>query len=228
MTPLQFATAYFPTATRVSAGTGIDSTVLLAQWANETAWGTVVVSNNLGNIRCSPTTFCRYATLDDFATACVATFHNGFYEPVLRAGTPSAQLAAIVASPWSSGHYGGSLQSFYLPLEEAMNINEKRAWVLISFVAALGRTPASAADRDGWANQITDDGSNLDAIVTNIVNSPEGMTHLAAIRALVAAGPAKPGPAGPPGPQGQAGPPGPAGTTPTTGTIAGPITVKLT
>ena len=84
-------------------------------------------------------------TLDDFATACIATFHNGFYEPVLRAGTPSAQLAAIVASPWSSGHYGGSLQSFYLPLEEAMNINEKRAWVLISFVAAPGRTPASAA-----------------------------------------------------------------------------------
>jgi len=139
-----------------------------------------------------------------------------------------SQLAAIVASPWSSGHYGGSLLSFYLPLEEAMNIFEKRAWVVVSYVAGLGRTPASGTDRDSWANQIADDGSNLDAIVSNIVNSPERLSHRAGIAALLAAGPAKPGPAGPPGPQGPAGPPGAAGTTPTTGTIAGPITVKLT
>jgi hypothetical protein len=77
----------------------------------------VVVGNNLGNIRCSPTTFCRYASLDDFAAACIATFHNGFYGAVLAATTPKAQLAAIVASPWSSGHYGGSLDAYYQPLE---------------------------------------------------------------------------------------------------------------
>lgn len=117
MTPAQFAAAYNPTAQVVSRGTGIDNVVLLAQWANETAWGTVVVGNNLGNIRCSPTTFCRYATLDDFATACIATFHNGFYNAVLAATTPEAQLAALVASPWSSNHYGGNLHPFYDPLE---------------------------------------------------------------------------------------------------------------
>ncbi len=145
MTPEQFAAAYFSTADKVKAGTGIDPTVLLAQWSNETAWGTAVFANNLGNIRCTPTAFCQYATLDDFANGCIATFHNGFYAAVLAATTPLAQLAAIVASPWSSGHYGGSLLAFYLPLEELMNIFEKRAWVLMSFVAGLGRTPESAA-----------------------------------------------------------------------------------
>ena len=117
MTPAQFAAAYNDTARAVGSGTGLDNVVLLAQWANETAWGTVVRGNNLGNIRCSPTTFCRYASLADFATACIATFHNGFYNAVLAATTAEAQLAAIVASPWSSGHYGGNLHPYYDPLE---------------------------------------------------------------------------------------------------------------
>jgi Mannosyl-glycoprotein endo-beta-N-acetylglucosaminidase len=117
MTPADFAAAYRDTAEKVSRGTGIDPMVLLAQWANETAWGTVVVGNNLGNIRCSPTTFCSYATLDAFAQACIATFHNGYYDAVLAATTAEAQLAAIVASPWSSAHYGGDLHPFYDPLE---------------------------------------------------------------------------------------------------------------
>ena len=117
MTPAQFAAAYNPTAQAVGRGTGIDNVVLLAQWANETAWGTVVVGNNLGNIRCSPTTFCRYASLGDFVTACIATFHNGYYNAVLAATTAEAQLAALVASPWDSNHYGGTLHPFYDPLE---------------------------------------------------------------------------------------------------------------
>jgi hypothetical protein len=117
MTPAEFAATYGACARTVSDGTGIDSAVLLAQWANETAWGTAVAGNNLGNIRCSPTSFCQYASIDDFAAGCIATFHNGFYNAVLAATTPAAQLAAIVASPWSAAHYGGTLQPFYDPVE---------------------------------------------------------------------------------------------------------------
>ena len=76
MTPADFAAAYRDMAGTVSQGTGIDNVVLLAQWANETARGTHVVGNNLGNIRCGPTTFSRYATLHDFAQACFATFYD--------------------------------------------------------------------------------------------------------------------------------------------------------
>jgi hypothetical protein len=117
MTPAEFAATYGACARTVSDGTGIDSAVLLAQWANETAWGTAIAGNNLGNIRCSPTSFCQYASIDDFAAGCIATFHNGFYNAVLAATTPAAQLAAIVASPWSAAHYGGTLQPFYDPVE---------------------------------------------------------------------------------------------------------------
>jgi hypothetical protein len=117
LTPTAFAKKFRATAQQVSAGTRIDPIALLAQWASETAWGQVVVGNNLGNIRCSPTSFCSYPTLSDFAKDCIATFHNGFYEAVLAAKTADDQLAAIVASAWSAGHYGGSLTAFYQPLE---------------------------------------------------------------------------------------------------------------
>lgn len=171
MTPQQFVAAYLPTAQRVSAGTGIDSFVLLAQWANETAWGAVIRGNNLGNIRCSPTSFCQYATLDDFADAAVRTFHNGYYPNVLAATTVAAQLAAIVASPWSSGHYGGSLQSFYEPLEaldltpdqaqELKDTNDKttEVWNLLRTGFHFGTNPR-------WIHD------ELEAIKTK-VNQPE-------------------------------------------------------
>jgi hypothetical protein len=109
ITPPDFASTYAPYADAVSHGTGIDAGVLLAQWGVETAWGNAINNlNNLGNIRCSPTTFCQYATLDDFVLACIATWHNGFYGAVLAAtGAPPAdQIAAIGQSPWSGQHYG--------------------------------------------------------------------------------------------------------------------------
>ncbi len=120
MTPQAFAAAYLSTAQQVSAGTGIAAGVLLAQWANETDWGTAWAGapNNLGNIRCGPGGAIQscYATLADFAAAAIATWHNGYYGAVLAAVGPDAQLATICASPWSSGHYGGSLAAFYAPL----------------------------------------------------------------------------------------------------------------
>lgn len=119
MTPQQFLNTYQSTAKAVSAGTGIDFVVLLAQWANETAWGTAWAGApyNLGNIRNGPSgSIISYASLQEFVTACIATWHNGYYTAVLAARTPADQLAAICASPWSSGHYGGSLASFYDPL----------------------------------------------------------------------------------------------------------------
>lgn len=171
MTPGDFAARFGDTARVVSAGTGIDPIVLLAQWANETAWGTQLAGNNLGNIRCSPTTFCRYATLDDFAAACIATFHNGFYGAVLAATTAQDQLAAIVASPWSSGHYGGSLQSFYDPLEVYEMTPEEHAWLkavytvlspvslkqILDVVVQIQKTQAtSGALTPAQAQQLTD------------------------------------------------------------------------
>lgn len=117
MTPKAFTESYLLTAQHVSAGTGIDPYVLLAQWACETGWGEFVYGYNLGNIRDKPGSFARYLSLSDFARACIDTWHNGYYPNVLAAQGAEAQLAAICASPWDAGHYGGSLQAFYAPLE---------------------------------------------------------------------------------------------------------------
>lgn len=111
MTPgaSSFVANFGSVADQVAAGTGLSRWALLVQWANETSLGTQIFNrNNLGNIRCSPTTFCQYATLNDFANAAIATWHNGSYTAALATSgqTVHNQLLAIGASPWDAGHYG--------------------------------------------------------------------------------------------------------------------------
>ncbi len=189
MTPAAFAAAYVSTARAVSDGTGIDSAVLLAQWANETAWGTVVVGNNLGNIRCSPTTFCRYASLADFATDCIATFHNGNYGPVLAARTPEAQLAAIVASPWSSDHYGGNLHPFYDPLEAYEMTPEEHGWLNEILSEVRGTGPFANLDRIAAALGIPSPDTADPAIIATTAQLAQAVADLkTAIAAVPTAG----------------------------------------
>lgn len=111
MTPLalSFIANFGGIADQVAAGTGLSRWALLVQWAKETTLGTQILNrNNPGNIRCSSSTFCQYASLADFGDAAIATWHNGFYAGVLAsAGQPvHNQLVAIGESPWDAGHYG--------------------------------------------------------------------------------------------------------------------------
>lgn len=117
MTPADFHAAYRPTADTVSAGTNIDAIVLLAQWANETAWGTHFAgANNLGNIQSGGKSI-NYASLAAFAQACIATFNSGPYGAVIAAANTDDAMAALIASPWAAGHYGGNLHPWFDPLE---------------------------------------------------------------------------------------------------------------
>lgn len=94
-----------------------------------------------------------------------------------------------------TGAYDESVvnDAVYGPIEgEVMNLSQKRAAVRTAYHAAFGRGPESDQVLNGWANQILDDGSNEDAIITQIVDSAEGQKHEAEVRALIAAGPAQP------------------------------------
>jgi hypothetical protein len=88
---------------------------------------------------------------------------------------------------------------------DTVTLSEKRAWVRLAYVGALGREVESQAALDNWANSILDDGSNVEAIVVKIIDSPEGQGRLKAVRDAVAGGKGQPGP---PGPKGDKGDPG--------------------
>jgi hypothetical protein len=75
----------------------------------------------------------------------------------------------------------------------AVNIQEKRAWILVGWLAGIGKTPPDAATRDDGdhagipgANQIADDGTNLDLVITEIVNSPSGLAYRASLAKAIA------------------------------------------
>ncbi len=119
-----FADRFGATADHVAGGTGFNRWALLVQWAVETGTGSQVFGNNPGNIRCSPTSFCQYASLDDFAVAAINLWHsttfintkypNGF-EPfrAAAAGKPMrTQLLEIGQSPWDAGNYGAAQCGF--------------------------------------------------------------------------------------------------------------------
>jgi hypothetical protein len=107
-----FSDRFGATADTVAAGTGFNRWALLVQWAVETTNGTQVFGNNPGNIRCGPGVFCQYASLQDFARACIATWHSTDPPPLdpwraQAAGkTMREQLLAIGNSPWDAGRYG--------------------------------------------------------------------------------------------------------------------------
>ena len=60
--------------------------------------------------------------------------------------------------------------------EDLMTNSQKRAFVRLAYAAFLGRHP-SEADMQSWTAQISDDGFNVDQVLTQIQDSPEGLGH---------------------------------------------------
>lgn len=97
-------------ASQASSLTGLNSNVILAQWIAENGY-TVPKNNNFGNIMIPGTnTVQTYPTIAA-GVAAYANFlkNNSNYAGIMSSagGTPTNQLAAIIASPWDEGHYGG-------------------------------------------------------------------------------------------------------------------------
>jgi len=73
------------------------------------------------------------------------------------------------------------------PQEDVMTLGMKRALVRLAFHAGLGRNLESQATEDAWASQIHDNGDNVDAVMAQICDSPEGLawqTELGQLKAL--------------------------------------------
>jgi N-acetylmuramoyl-L-alanine amidase len=99
---------------------------------------------------------------------------------------------------------------------EMWTLEQVKALVIVTYVAAGNRTPATQGDIDYWADQITK-APSIDQGFSILVNQPEFLGHRAEVSNVLAAlipdhnthAVVLPrGPAGPPGKEGAAGPPG--------------------
>jgi hypothetical protein len=98
-----------PYAQQAHSQTGVLTSVILAQWANETGYGGVdwSVYHNPGNVG-DPAAGGQttYPTLQAGVDAYISTMLLPYYAAVRSASTWQTQCAALGASPWAASHYG--------------------------------------------------------------------------------------------------------------------------
>jgi hypothetical protein len=142
-----------------------------------------------------------YTSVQDGIDATVLTLANGFYPNILmnlRGSVPRQQWQNACGDLVRWGTGCGWIQSTYGPapgnLGGEVVHSEKRAWCRLAYVSGLGREPESDAALEGHANSILDDGSNIDAVIAGIIDSAEGIKHLADLaRAIADVEPPTPG-----------------------------------
>ena len=104
-----FVTNYAAAAARAAADTGLWTSVVLAQWANETFFGTsraFLQGNNFAGV--SPGgVVASYPSQSAGLSAYIETMNLATYDGVRAAKEVGAREQAIVlgASPWAGGHY---------------------------------------------------------------------------------------------------------------------------
>lgn len=119
------------------------------------------------------------ASYDGDPTIPAGAIAKQYADPTLIAGHPHYDVSNV-----DSNFGGGGSQ-----IGEEVTHSEKRAWARLAYVAGLGREPESDEALNGWAEGIADDGSNVDSVVSRIIDSPEGVAHLARVSALTSAKP---------------------------------------
>jgi flagellum-specific peptidoglycan hydrolase FlgJ len=108
---LTFWQEALPYAQQAHEQTGVLTSVILAQWGDETGYGGVdwSVDHNPGNVGSYDGQPVRsFPTLQDGVNAYIQTMNNGLYNAVKAAKGWEAQCYALGASPWASGHYEAS------------------------------------------------------------------------------------------------------------------------
>lgn len=105
-------------ARTVHAGTNIPVSVVLAQMADETGYGTShlwIACKNPSGMTTNGSTFWCFSSYSNAAAQYVRQYHNGFYSGVLNtaAKTQNATTVALALgqSPWAGGHYYANGQS---------------------------------------------------------------------------------------------------------------------
>jgi hypothetical protein len=124
-----FVTNYAAAAARAAADTGLWTSVVLAQWADETAFGTsraFLLGNNFAGV--SPGgKIASYPSQAAGLSAYIETMDLATYDSVRAAKAAGArdQAVALGKSPWAGGHYtapGGEPGSSLVGIIDSLNL----------------------------------------------------------------------------------------------------------
>lgn len=185
MTPSAFWPEALPWAQQAHQQTGVLTSVILAQWAIETAYGGPDWSprNNPGNVGDTQEGGqVDYPTLAAGVAAYVRTMELGYYDAVRAATTWQAQALALGESPWASAHYasaGGGPGSALVWVIETYDLTQYDApapapapqehdMALQMTDPESGKVMASDADGDLYV----DEGGIPDLVVTTLGEHP--------------------------------------------------------
>lgn len=111
-------------AQTASAATGVLPSVILAQWADETGYGTssaFLSGNNYAGV--SPGgSVGSYPSKRDGLSAYISALNQHYYDPVRLAKGSNAQAIALGQSPWAGSHYDYADYSAGLPLRPGVDL----------------------------------------------------------------------------------------------------------
>jgi hypothetical protein len=161
----------------VAQGTGLDKGVVTAwvyQEENGSAAAAREAAGNQNWLNIGPGRV--YGSVQDAVQATIATLHNGLYSGVLASASqsPSAQIAAIGASPWDAGHYGGGGSI----LARTYQIITGKTAVLPGAPSFGGATASGGAGATGTGTAGTSGGGNIFDGVKN--EALKGLLYLTA------------------------------------------------
>jgi cell wall-associated NlpC family hydrolase len=106
---MSFFTDYLADAKKASAATGVLTSVILAQWADETGSGgssAFVSGNNYAGV--SFDGLSSFASKTDGLNAYIGVLNHSEYDPVRSASGWRNQCVELGASPWAAGHYNAN------------------------------------------------------------------------------------------------------------------------
>lgn len=156
-----FFAKMLPYAQEASGKTGLFVSVILAQWANESNYGTsrlALEDNNYGGINFvqgasiaagADGGFAKYESIDQFVQDYARVMNLSFYSKVRADKTEETEVQDLGASPYAESHYGGhgewlqnivnqfSLKSYDNQGSGAAAITAKNAAIGAAFLAFL-------------------------------------------------------------------------------------------
>jgi hypothetical protein len=107
MTPSEFFTAALSFAQQAHNATGVEVSVILAQWADENGYDWPPPGNNPGNVgNTQHGGQVTYVSIADGVAAYIYTMKLAYYKAVRAPVGWQDQALALGASPWAAGHYG--------------------------------------------------------------------------------------------------------------------------